>query len=93
MVLDYFEWSVLVGIFDSCNLFRETRSSKTTPPHVKEMPSEEWRGRWWRGRERDGTRTFGSEELSGDVESFAADDDDLLAIEELLGDYASKSTK
>ena len=37
--------------------------------------------------------TLGSEELAGDVESFAADDDDLLAVEQLFGDGAGETTE
>lgn len=44
---------------------------------------------------RDGCvkRTLSPEELAGDVEGLAADDDDLLAIEKLLGDDAGEATK
>lgn len=38
-------------------------------------------------------RTLSAEELAGDVEGLAADDDDLLAIEKLLGDDAGEATK
>lgn len=38
-------------------------------------------------------RTLRTEELSGDVQGLAADDNDLLAVEELLGDDASKTTQ
>lgn len=38
-------------------------------------------------------RTLRAEELSGDVESLASDDDYLLAVEELLGHCASQTTK
>lgn len=38
-------------------------------------------------------RTFRAEELPGDVESFAADNDNLLAIEELFGDDAGQTTE
>jgi hypothetical protein len=38
-------------------------------------------------------RTLRAEELAGDVEGFAADDDDLLAAEELLGDDAGQAAK
>lgn len=37
--------------------------------------------------------TLRTEELAGDVEGFAADNNDLLAVEELLGDNAGKPTK
>jgi hypothetical protein len=40
-----------------------------------------------------GECTFGAEELAGDVEGFAANDDDLLAIEELFGDGASETSE
>jgi len=40
-----------------------------------------------------GGRTLGPEELARDVELFAADDDDLLAIEELLGDCGSETAE
>lgn len=36
---------------------------------------------------------LGAEELARDVESLAADNNDLLAVEELLGDDAGKTTK
>jgi hypothetical protein len=38
-------------------------------------------------------RTLRAEELAGDVEGLAADDDDLLAVEELLGDDAGQAAK
>ena len=38
-------------------------------------------------------RTFRSEELSGDVEGFATDDDDLLAVEKLLGDDTGETAE
>lgn len=38
-------------------------------------------------------RTLRAEELAGDVEGLAADHNDLLAVEELLGDDAGKATK
>jgi len=38
-------------------------------------------------------RTLRAEELAGDVEGLAADDNDLLAIEELLGDNGGEATK
>lgn len=43
---------------------------------------------WYRGE-----RTLGPEELSRDVELLAADDNDLLAVEELLGDGAGETTE
>lgn len=44
-------------------------------------------------RSNAGGHTLGSEELAGDVEGFAADDDDLLAIEQLLCDCAGEATE
>ena len=38
-------------------------------------------------------RTLRTEELAGDVEGFTSHDDDLLAIEQLLGNSASQATK
>ncbi len=38
-------------------------------------------------------RTLRAEEFAGDVEGLAADDDDLLAVEELLGDDAGEATE
>lgn len=38
-------------------------------------------------------RTLRAEELAGDVEGLAADNDDLLAVEELLGNNAGKTAK
>jgi hypothetical protein len=38
-------------------------------------------------------RTLRAEELAGDVESLTSHDDDLLAIEELLGDGAGEATE
>lgn len=38
-------------------------------------------------------RTLSAEELAGDVEGLAADDDNLLAIEELLGDSRGQTTE
>jgi hypothetical protein len=40
-----------------------------------------------------GGRTLCSEELAGDVELFATDDDDLLAVEQLFGDGAGETAK
>lgn len=40
-----------------------------------------------------GRRTLGAEELSRDVEGLAADDNDLLAVQELLGDGAGQATE
>lgn len=38
-------------------------------------------------------RTLGAEELARDVEGLAADNNDLLAVEELLGDNAGKTAQ
>lgn len=38
-------------------------------------------------------RTLSSEELPGDVEGFASNDDNLLAIEQLLCDCAGQTTE
>jgi hypothetical protein len=38
-------------------------------------------------------RTLSAEELAGDVEGFAADDNDLLAVEELLGHGRGETTE
>lgn len=38
-------------------------------------------------------RTLSAEELAGDVELLAADDDDLLAVQELLGDSGRQATE
>ena len=38
-------------------------------------------------------RTLGAEELAGDVEGLAAHNDDLLAVEQLLGDGAGEATE
>lgn len=38
-------------------------------------------------------RTLGAEELARDVEVLATDNDDLLAAEQLLGDYAGQAAK
>lgn len=43
---------------------------------------------WW----VDG-RTLRSEELAGDVEGFAADDDDFLAVQQLFGDGAGEAAE
>lgn len=40
-----------------------------------------------------GERTLRTEELAGDVEGFAADDNNLLAVEELLGDDAGETAE
>lgn len=45
-----------------------------------------------RAVEEDG-RTLGAEELSRDVEGLAADDNDLLAVEELLGNNGGETAK
>jgi len=39
------------------------------------------------------SRTLGAEELARDVEVLAADDNDLLAVEELLGNNAGKTAE
>lgn len=41
----------------------------------------------------DGKRTLRAEELAGDVKSLTSHDDDLLTVEQLLGDSAGKTTK
>ena len=38
-------------------------------------------------------RTLGAEELSGDVDLLAANDDELLAVEKLLGHSGGQTTK
>lgn len=38
-------------------------------------------------------RTFCSEEFARDVQGFTSDDDNLLAIEQLFGDRACKTTE
>lgn len=38
-------------------------------------------------------RTLGAEELSGDVEGLSADNDNLLAVEQLLGDNGGQATQ
>jgi hypothetical protein len=43
--------------------------------------------------ESGGTRTLGAEELSRDVQGLAADNDNLLSVEQLLGDGAGKATE
>jgi len=40
-----------------------------------------------------GFHTLCAEEFAGDVDGLAADDDDLLALEELLRDGAGKTTE
>lgn len=40
-----------------------------------------------------GEHTLGAEELSRDVESLAADDNDLLTVKELLGHNGRKTAK
>jgi len=49
--------------------------------------------RWGGARRKGKRRTLCTEELSRDVQGFAADDNDLLATEELLGDDAGETTK
>jgi hypothetical protein len=44
-------------------------------------------------RDWDGRRTLGAEELAGDVQGLAADNDNLLSVEQLLGDGAGKATE
>ena len=44
------------------------------------------RGRW-------GGRTLRAEELAGDVQCLTSHDDDLLAVEQLLGDSAGEATE
>lgn len=43
--------------------------------------------------QKGGRHTLGAEELARDVERLAADNDNLLAVEELLRDDASKAAK
>lgn len=45
----------------------------------------------WEGRA--GRRTLCAEELSGNVEGLAPDDNDLLSIEKLLGDDTGETTE
>lgn len=40
-----------------------------------------------------GLRTLSTEELSGDVQGLGADDDDLLAAKQLLGDNAGQTAQ
>ena len=40
-----------------------------------------------------GRRTLGAEELAGDVELLAANDHDLLAVQQLLGDSGREAAK
>lgn len=40
-----------------------------------------------------GGRTLCAEELAGDVQGLTSHDDDLLAVEQLLGDSAGKATE
>ena len=40
-----------------------------------------------------GERTLRAEELAGDVKSLTSHDDDLLTVEELLGDGAGEATE
>lgn len=39
------------------------------------------------------THTLSAEEFARDVDGFASDDDNLLAVKELLGDGAGKATE
>lgn len=48
------------------------------------MGDESWEGQ---------RRTLRTEELSGDVQGLATDDNDLLAVEKLLGDNACKTAQ
>jgi hypothetical protein len=41
----------------------------------------------------EGRRTLGAEELAGDVQGLAAHNDNLLSVEQLLGDGAGKATE
>lgn len=44
-------------------------------------------------KNRGGERTLRAEELAGDVESLTSHNDDLLAVEQLLGNSAGQATK
>ena len=44
-------------------------------------------------RRAEGRHTFRSKEFARDVEFFASNNDDLLAVEELLGDDAGEATE
>lgn len=48
---------------------------------------------WGIGVVSGGLRTLSTEELSGDVQGLGADDDDLLAAKQLLGDDAGQTAQ
>jgi hypothetical protein len=48
--------------------------------------------RWVASMDR-GERTLRAEELAGDVQGLASHDDDLLAVEQLLGDRGGQATE
>lgn len=48
---------------------------------------------WGLSLESVGLRTLSTEELSGDVQGLSADDDDLLAAKQLLGDNAGQAAQ
>ena len=64
-------------------MFRFSVFSHSTSSHIQKQKSGEDRIK----------RTLRTEELAGDVEGFTSHDDDLLAIEQLLGNSASQATK
>jgi hypothetical protein len=47
----------------------------------------------WKERGVEVERTLRTEELAGDVEGLTSHNDDLLAVEQLLGDSAGQTTK
>lgn len=50
-------------------------------------------GRYWYENRCRRERTLGAEELARDVERFAANNDNLLAVQELLGHGGGQATK
>lgn len=45
------------------------------------------------GKENFKGRTLGAEEFAGDVQGLSSNDDDLLTVEQLLGDDAGQATQ
>ena len=79
---------IVIRIFPKSNV---ATTAKKCPPLVRSQTLSAI-ARNERNRERV-ERTLRAEELAGDVEGLTSHDDDLLAVEQLLGDSAGQATK
>lgn len=92
MVLDCTRSSVSVFHPSSCRRRTSMSWTRPLPPHSTPGSPSRMLVRL-RQAGIGSVRTLRAEELAGDVEGLAADHNDLLAVEELLGDDAGKATK